>query len=148
MRFLHCSVSATIVLSFMGCSGESRTEPVRGTVMFSDGKPLTEGTVEFELIGTQNPVTASGEIQADGSFELGTFAPQDGAIPGKHHVAVVSDYRIGTEQERPGLVPAPLLDPRYREFRTSGLEFEVKPGENVYNIQVEHAKKKKKKNGK
>jgi hypothetical protein len=142
MRVLHFSVAATIFLVLTGCSGESRTEPVRGTVMLPDGKPLTEGTVEFELIGTQNPVTASGEIEADGSYELGTFAPGDGAVPGKHRVAVVSDFRIGTEQERPGLVPEPLLDPRYREFKTSGLEFEVSPGENVYNIQVEYAKKK------
>lgn len=108
-------------------------------VVYPDGKPLTEGTVEFEAMNLKKPITASGEIAVDGTFQLGTFEVNDGAIAGKHRVAVIADFEIGTGVERPGLLPPAILDPRFSEFKTSGLEFEVKPSPNNILVEIDYA---------
>ncbi|MBC7821080.1 MAG: hypothetical protein IAG10_29695 [Planctomycetaceae bacterium] len=122
-----------------GCSGQPTAYLVHGMVVFPDGKPLTRGTVEFEAINQTKPITASGEIAKDGTFRLGTFAPNDGAIAGQHRVAVISDYEIGTGVERPGELPPPQLHPRFRSFKTSGLKFTIKPRMNNILVEVDYA---------
>ena len=123
----------------IGCSGgPNSTYPVRGLVRFTDGKLLREGTVEFELISDAESVTATGEIQPDGSFTLGTFDVNDGAIAGSHRAVVISDVEIGNGAERPGIIAKSKLHQKYRQFRTSGLKFEVKSGRNDIVIEVEY----------
>ena len=131
---------ALLLAVVSGCSdGNPKTYPVQGEVRFPDGKPLTKGTVEFELLDQEKPITATGEISSDGSFVLGTFELDDGAIAGRHRAVVIADHQIGTGVERPGKVPSPGLHPRYRDFKTSGLEFTVEPGENKIPIEVDYA---------
>lgn len=134
-------VGVLIVLSAIaaGCGGPPKTYLVHGTVLFPDGQPLTRGTVEFETFHQNKAITASGEIDKDGTFQLGTFGPNDGAIAGEHRVAVISDYVIGTGVERPGELPPPLLDPKFRSFKTSGLKFTVKPRMNNILVEVDYA---------
>lgn len=122
-----------------GCGGPPKTYLVHGTVVFPDGKPLARGTVEFEAMGQTRPITASGEIAKDGTFQLGTFAANDGAIAGEHRVAVISDYEIGTGVERPGELPPLQLDPKFRSFKTSGLKFTIKPRMNNILVEVDYA---------
>ena len=123
-----------------GCSnGNPTTYEVHGEVRFPDGRPLTKGTVEFELLDQAMPITATGEISKDGTFVLGTFERDDGAIAGRHRAVVIADHQIGTGMERPGKLPPTPLHPRFRDFQTSGLEFTVDPGENEIVIQVEYA---------
>lgn len=122
-----------------GCGGRPKTYLVHGTVVFPDGQPLTRGTVEFEALGQTKPITASGEIAKDGTFQLGTFAANDGAIAGEHRVAVVSDYQIGTGVERPGELPPLQLDPKFASFKTSGLKFTIKPRMNNILVEVDYA---------
>ncbi|MGB7347938.1 MAG: hypothetical protein WBD20_27180 [Pirellulaceae bacterium] len=127
-------------LTITGCSGGSNnTYAVSGIVRFPDGKLLRDGTVEFELIGDENAATATGEIGPDGSFTLGTFTADDGALAGNHRVAVISDVEIGTGAERPGMIAKSQLDQKYRDFRTSDLEFTVKPGRNNFIVEVDYA---------
>lgn len=123
----------------VGCNRQPATYLVHGTVVYPDGKPLTRGTVEFEALGQTKPVTASGEISPDGTFRLGTFLSNDGAVAGEHRVAVISDYEIGTGVERPGELPPPRLHSKFRSFKTSGLKFTVKPRMNNLLIEVEYA---------
>jgi hypothetical protein len=124
----------------VGCSDPSRKiYPVRGVVRFPDGKVLRDGSVEFEIIGREDPVTATGVIGPDGSFVLGTYELDDGALVGKHRVVVIADYVIGSGAERPEFIPKPTLHPRYREYRRSGLVLEVKPETNNIVIDVEYA---------
>jgi hypothetical protein len=134
---------AVVALLFVvapGCfSGDPKTHPVHGKVLFPDGKPLTKGSVEFELLDQEKPSTATGEISDDGTFELGTYKPDDGAIAGRHRAVVIADHEIGTGVERPGIVPPTALHPRFRDFKTSGLEFTVEPGKNEIVIPVEYA---------
>ena len=130
---------AAIIPLLSGCDSQIETYLVHGMVVYPDGKPLTEGTVEFEVQGLKKAVTAWGDINPDGTFQLGTYEVNDGAIAGTHRVAVVANYEIGTGVERPGLVPPPILNPKFSDFKTSGLEVEVKPAPNHIMVQVEYA---------
>ena len=95
-----------------------------------DGKPLTSGTVRFIPAAGR---AATGTIQSDGTFTLGTFGQSDGALIGTHQVAVIAyeaaddgrpAYEVRTTTSKP------LVPQRYMAVGTSGLTFEVKPGEN------------------
>jgi hypothetical protein len=121
-----------LLVGAAGCGGQY---PVRGKATFEDGTPLTTGMVVFERQEGGKAVMARGEIQADGSYQLGTGRPGDGATPGKYQVLVSVPDPIYQDEER----PTPPLDPRYMDYRTSGLEFEVKPGPNEYPIRVSRA---------
>jgi hypothetical protein len=81
--------------------------------------------VVFESVGQEKVSTARGEIGADGRYELGTYKPGDGALPGKYRVLVAPRYDANAV-DRPAAPPP--FDPRYSDFKTSGLEVEVKAG--------------------
>jgi hypothetical protein len=130
---------AAILPLLSGCDAQIETYLVHGMVVYPDGKPMTEGIVEFEVQGLKKAITASGDINSDGTFRLSTYVVNDGAIAGTHRVAVIANYEIGTGAERPGLVPPPILNPKFSEFKTSGLEVEVKPAANNIMVQVEYA---------
>ncbi len=51
---------------------------------------MTKGTVTFMPAKPGEGNTATGEIQSDGSFTLGTAAKGDGVQPGDYKVAIVS----------------------------------------------------------
>jgi hypothetical protein len=132
-------VSTALLLVLSGCDSQPETFLVHGMVVYPDGKPLTEGTVEFETLNLKKPITASGEINEDGTFQLGTYEVNDGAIAGKHRAAVIANYEIGTGAERPGLIPPPMLDPKFSDFITSTLEFEVTSSTNNILVEVDYA---------
>jgi hypothetical protein len=124
-----------VALSFLtgaaGCG--PKLCPVRGNVVYPDGKPLTEGMVVFESKGKETPVMARGEIQADGSYQLSTYKAGDGVMPGTYRV-MVAPKSDPNAIDKPSKLPP--FDPRYMAFETSGLEFEVKAGPNEFPIQV------------
>jgi len=106
--------------------------PVHGKVTLGDGKPAAGSQVVFESDQEGKKVTARGDVQPDGSFELSTFKPGDGVPPGKYKVQVNPPPMINAE--------AAYVSPfnaKYSNFATSGLEFEVKRGaKNEFPIQV------------
>ncbi len=122
----------------VGCgNGNPTTHQVTGTVVFKDGSPLSDGSVEFETKLEGKPITAIGQIGSDGKFTLGTFEAADGALPGKHRVAVFLQNEIGNKHERPDKLPPLVLDPRFSDFNTSKLEFTVGEEPNDFRIEVE-----------
>jgi hypothetical protein len=130
-------VAGLFLLGAGGCG--ARLYPVRGKVTFADGKPVSEGMVVFESKSQENPITARGELRADGSYELSTYQPGDGTLPGKYRALVVpkSDPNAVDKASKP-----PPFAPRYTDFRTSGLEFDVtEAGPNHFPIQVDKYKK-------
>ncbi|MCH2202793.1 MAG: carboxypeptidase regulatory-like domain-containing protein [Fuerstiella sp.] len=122
MRWTLLSILGSLLF---GCNAERvSTYPVRGRVLFTDGTPVRVGTIELESItfGT----TASGQIQEDGSFVLGTYTPSDGAAAGNHRVVVVqiivSDGTVQHTKDHGQPVPR-----RYGDYASSSLSVSVEP---------------------
>lgn len=77
-----------LLMGGYGCGPEKvPTYPVSGRIQFADGEPIRTGTIELE--STTHGTSATGKIQQDGTFVLGTYTENDGAAAGKHRAIVV-----------------------------------------------------------
>ncbi len=119
----------TPLVLLTGCNQDSKVGQVHGTVRL-DGKPLTTGTVRFVPEAGR---AATGRIDSDGTFTLGTYHDSDGALIGAHKVAIVA-FEAG-EYDRPAYElrnqkSKSLVPERFMSVGTSDLTFEVKPGDN------------------
>jgi hypothetical protein len=97
---------------------------VSGTVKFTDGQPVTSGTIYFD----NDKYNSFGQIQSDGSYKLTTLNPGDGAPPGNAKVYFSPDLTGGA---------TPLLARKYSSAGSSDLTQEVKPQKNTIDITVE-----------
>lgn len=121
------AIVVSLVVFESGCKRHPRVVPVSGVVRYN-GKPLPFGSILFQPNKGQ---TAAGDIQADGSFKLSSYADDDGAVPGSHRVSVSC-----FEGQRPGKSPPPggggvslgklLIPLKYTRLGSSGLTAEVK----------------------
>jgi len=121
-----CGLLAVIALSLalsltLGC-GASDIAPARGIVQ-RDGQPLDGGKVILTPLGEGQP--SVGQIESDGTFDLTTNKPGDGATIGQYRVTVVGNRETeGDEPRRTYVAP--------RDF-----QLEVKAGEqNEFVIDV------------
>ena len=95
-------------------------------------KIVPKSLVVFE--GTTNDgavVSARGEVATDGSFELSTNNPKDGVPLGKYKVLVAPPPMVDAEAKA-----VIHFNPRFSDFSKSKLEFEVKSGENNFDIKL------------
>ena len=92
-------IATCCMLTVAGCGGPTKqelpqTHSVHGTVKYADGKPLTEGMVQFQSL--DNPqVSTSGLIDAGGNFTVETFIVGQraaGAILGPHRVTILPSH--------------------------------------------------------
>jgi hypothetical protein len=134
MRSLRLAAPVFLV-ALAGCSGKY---PVRGTVTYDDGTPVNKGLVVFERVDGGPPVTARGQIQPDGRYELSTDKPGDGVPPGKYKV-LLNPLDLSDVPDEQRVLP---FDLKFLKFETSGLEYEVKSGPNEYPITVTRQQKK------
>ncbi len=112
------------------------TAPVQGKVTYQ-GQPVTGGTVTLRPIGGGGAANlgkpASGNVQPDGSFVLGTRGPTDGAVVGKHEVRYSAPAVAFEGELKPGesVPPSPFdgLVPQQKEV-------EVAAGKNEINIEL------------
>src|SRR5262245_46225604 len=129
---LPAVVVAVTLLGLAGCAGP-KLYPVRGKVVWENGaeaRELAGGLVVCE--SAEGAVSARGDIQHDSSFQLSTYKPGDGALPGKHRVAVV--------ENKPGEPPPPpIIDRTFFSVETSGLEINVEPKTNECTLKVRRA---------
>ena len=117
-------------LVLTGCGGGLK--PVHGKVTLPDGQPAAGSLVVFESEGEGNALTARGEVQADGSYRLGTLQPGDGVPPGKYRVLIAPP--AAANAEAPTRPPFPA---KYSDFQTSGLEYQVTTDkDNEFQIQL------------
>jgi hypothetical protein len=113
-RGLLVSLALTALVA-AGCAGPNDPYPVKGTV-FLDGQPATElagGTVTFD--STELHKSASGEIQADGTYCLGSLKKDDGAVPGTYLVTVSPPERPPEGERgknRPHAQPGSFIQPK------------------------------------
>jgi len=125
-----------------GCSpGRPTTVPVGGTVTL-DGMPLGGATVLFQpASGTPGrAVTAD-----DGSFALTTFETGDGALIGRHRVAVTKFAMVGlsdvggvTGPVAAGDVREQWVTPKkYATPAESGLEIDVTKGMGAITLELQ-----------
>jgi hypothetical protein len=134
-----CCLCWFALVLLAGCGGSpEKVYPVEGTVTL-DGTPVVAGTVQFEPFEpgpkTGKKHSARGSIDAEGHYQLTTFEAGDGAVLGHHHVTVIP-MREWIREDRPSyvkVIPRDFSD-EYGDPSTSGLEFEVKAGENTFDI--------------
>jgi hypothetical protein len=126
-----------VAIFCVGCSRGPATAKVSGTVTL-DGKPLAFGSVMFQGVAGGQP--AAGNIQPDGTFELTTFNPGDGALVGSHRVRVVcyssqdpANKALGPMGDSLGKL---LIPERYTSLGASGLTADV-PAEGIENYKIE-----------
>ena len=121
---LICLPTVSILL---GCGGHD-TVRVHGTVTYN-GEPLQQGRVGFY---PEDGRPSFGEIR-DGRFELTTFNPGDGALPGKHRVTIQSDKPADPNDAFSDRIP--LIPQRYFKVGSSELTAEVEPlGDNKFEF--------------
>ena len=129
-------LAVCLAVALPGCG--PRMYPVRGTVTLEDGTPLAKGLVIFERVDGGPPLTARGDIQADGRYELSTETPGDGVPAGRYRVSInpLDTSDVPDEQK---VLP---FDHKYLSHQSSGLEVEVKAGDNDYPIRLAKPTKK------
>jgi hypothetical protein len=128
-----------LVLAAAGCGERNRpvfqkTVAVRGKVVRADGTPVGGGQIELHPASPEIP-EARAEINKDGTFVVGTYKVNDGAVPGAY-TATVNDLvydRQGNLRRNPALrVPR-----RYADARSSGLRIEVRPEDTDLKIRIQ-----------
>jgi hypothetical protein len=106
-----------LLTGLSGCG--PRLYPVEGQLVWQDGQPAKElegSMVYFE--STEHRTVSRSSVRADGRFQLTTNKPEargpDGVLDGLHRVYVIDGS------------PS-IIDERFRNPATSGLEVKVPP---------------------
>ena len=129
---IYLPLAFLLAFSLIGCGNDGMTK-VSGKVTFGDGAPVTRGTVYFDS-GTY---AASGPIQPDGTYVLGSLRPGDGAPAGEYVVILVKEWEDPVDEDG-NTINTFEVHPRYTNRETSGLTFTIEPGRpQVFNIVVE-----------
>ena len=107
---------------------------MRGTVKFEDDSPVMFGTIEFQ--SNDESLNARGKIKRDGSFVIGTYREDDGAIAGTHKVVITqlitNHFHIEVEHDH-----GDLVHQKYSRYRTSDLEVVVEEKDNQLVLVVD-----------
>lgn len=91
-QFQYLLFLAVCCLLFTGCSDQVQ---VKGKVMLTDGTPIARGQVIFE----RDAFSASGDIQPDGSYVMGSLKANDGLPKGEYVVYVRGATETGKSTE-------------------------------------------------
>jgi hypothetical protein len=129
--FARCLISLALAVAMLaGCNGPHNppaTYPVCGKVLLSNGKPAFPAAITF--YAKDKPGNDGMALtDPDGSFVLGTFCKDDGAIPGRYAVTVEA-LVLGTAS---GKNPPHLTIPKqYLSEGTTPINVEVKEEDNI-----------------
>lgn len=109
-------VVCLFVCAAIGCSNKAK---VSGKVTFSDGTPVTGGSVRLQ----SDKIFAKGTIDAKGAYSVGETKDGEGVTPGKYKVALMIAG----------------IDQKYLDNTRSGIELEVPAGGLKKDFTVERA---------
>ena len=126
-RFKQRSALWAMIASvcFAGCDRGDRlkTYPTTGTITFSNGRRFSGGSEAFIVFESiEHGLTATGPIDSDGHFTLGTYDPGDGAVVGRHRVSITPPTPTGDPDQMRAALP---IHPKFQNLDTSGLEVTV-----------------------
>jgi hypothetical protein len=131
---------ALALLATAGCSGDPSTpHPVKGTVVFENGRPATElaGYAVSFMPAAEGLPSSYGHIEQDATFILSCKKDSDGAVAGKHRVVISApDPLVGGGGDN-RLHPPPMkavMDPASAEQ-----EVTVEPKSNDITLKVKRA---------
>jgi hypothetical protein len=129
-----CAVlAAAALIAATGCTSGGNY-PVSGKVVDRQGQPIAglEGSqIVFTLV--DGMTSSVGEIKADGSFDVFTERPGDGAPPGQYQVHIPRRH-IDPEHQAPQ-----AIDEKYEKPETSGLQATVEAKTNSFEFKVDPA---------
>lgn len=140
-RFSILLFALVAIVPLVGC-GSSDNSTVTGVITTTDGQVVSGGRITFTSVSP--PISASSRIAPDGSYELSSVEPGDGAPVGHYQVAIVSKISTAGGDSRNGRSMATsksLVHDKYADIRTSELTAEVTPGSNKIDFTVEPPKK-------
>jgi hypothetical protein len=121
-----------VAAASLGCS-DSLDATVVGTVSL-DGKPVGPGVVTFVPVEGSQPNPASGPVQPNGTYALKT-SRTEGLTPGKYKASVsIWDQPEVPKGERSMITPKLITPEKYADPETSGLEYQVDPGDNTIDL--------------
>jgi hypothetical protein len=141
-RARFCWTALALLLAGAAGCGGPKIYPVKGTVVYADGQLATDLAgykVEFESIDGKidgHGASAEGEIQRDGTFQMTTLRPDDGALLGGHRVLISPPIPEGDTRAKPY-----VIDPRYLSYENSGLKVNVEPKVNEITLTIERRKR-------
>ncbi len=138
MRHRFALTCGALAILLAGCGESNRpifqtTYPVRGRVVLAKGSPVPGGQLEFHPENPELP-EARAAIKSDGTFVVGTYKVNDGAVPGRFTVtidALVYD-KAGNLRTSKSL-PIPR---KYADVRTSGLQVEIRAEPNEVTLRL------------
>jgi hypothetical protein len=105
--------------------------PAHGQVFF-EANAIPNATLLLEPAWTQKPEFPAPRavVKEDGSFQLGTYGPADGAPAGEYKVVVQWLVTVGKSEVEGGGLPRNALPARYARFDTSGLRIRIQAAAN------------------
>ncbi len=128
------AAAAAVVAGCGGHGDRTPTYPVTGKVAFADGSTIEGAQVTFQPV--KEGRSASGIVEADGTFTLTTHERGDGAEAGLHRVTIQAPFPTDIDFDEVEYTSP--LDPRFEIVQTSGLEFPVtEDGPNAPSFLVE-----------
>jgi hypothetical protein len=134
------------LLSGCGSGGQLEVYPVKGRITYN-GKPMVGGgAISIIPQGSSPSMDSGGEIGTDGSYELTTYKPGDGAVAGEYRVVITQtvfqepknvEDGAGAAPEAIAAVPvADRVPAIYSDFSASPLKAQVKEESNELNFEL------------
>jgi hypothetical protein len=124
-RVLSLAIVFTMIA---GCGGSDKpiVAKVHGTVTL-DQKPFTQPAI-VSFMPKAGGKMATAILNNDGSFQLKTYADNDGAVTGMHQVSIQPLYKFVQDEAPNSKQEKSLIPDKYLSATSSGWKFEVKAG--------------------
>ena len=133
------TVPVVLVLLAAGCdSGDPRLVPVFGQITLGGGAWPAEGTLTFSPVAPAEgcpAIPGTAEFTTDGSFQVQTFKPGDGLMPGRYKLGVECWEQPPTYTDLVG--KNSHVPPAYRAAETSPLEIVVQVDASEHEVTAE-----------